>query len=150
MYLDISDKVQDYKIKQRRLCIPFSITGHATPASKVHASDLNGVLYLRSEGKTAEADAVDADGNFTTPVDASGLFGILLNVGDSVRKVMRASVEQRSGSTATNKDQAVALQGDSSSGITENGNIAIDVTCSGLDLSAENFDGVLIIEYMIE
>lgn len=149
MYLEREDKIQDYKLKERRLCIPFSITGNATPASKVHNQDLS-ALILRTEGKTAQADAIDAGGNFATASDATGVFGILFDPGPAARKVLRVQVEQRSGSTATNRVQVTALKGASTTGVTASGNLAFDVTCAGLDLSSENFDGVLVIEYMVE
>lgn len=149
MYLEKSDKVEDYKLKERRLTIPFTITGHATPASKTSSTDL-APLYLSTEGRTATAAAVDSGCNFTTASDSTGVFGLLLTPGAVARKVLRVAVEQRSGTTATNKVQATVLNGASSTGITASGNIAVSATCAGLDLSAENFDGVLVIEYMIE
>ncbi len=152
MYLDVSEKVQDYKLKQRRLCVPFFITGSATAASKVVSSDLQ-VVYVRTEGLTAAADAVDSGGNFTTPDDNGGggaIFGVLLAPGKAITRVLRIAVEQRTGTTATNKVQATSLAGASSTGITASGNIAFNITAAGLDLSSENFDGVAIIEYMVE
>lgn len=149
MYLELSEKVQDYKLKERRLCIPFTITGNATPASKLVGQDLQ-VMYVRTQGLTAAADAVDAGGNFASPDDATGVFGILFAPGKPARKVLRIAVEQRNGSSATNKVQVTALKGASTTGVTASGNLAFDVTCAGLNLTNENFDGVAIIEYVIE
>lgn len=149
MYLDSDSQIQDYKLKQRQLVIPFTITGNATPANKVQAADL-AALVLSTEGKTAAAAALDSGCNFASPVDANGVFGLLLQPGARATKVLNVEVRQRSGATATNRDQAVALNGASSTGITALGNIAVSVTAAGLDLSAENFNGVLIIDYMIE
>lgn len=149
-FIDQSNKVHNYDIRQRRLCVPFTITGNATPASKSTSADLS-VVYVVTEGLTAAAAAVDSGTSFTTPVDSTGNFSLLLLTGTTAtRKIMRASVEQRSGSTATNLFQAVALKGASSTGITTSGNIAVSVTAAGLDLSAESFDGVLVVEYMVE
>lgn len=75
--------MMDHLLKQTRLVAQVSIDSNATPASKVHGSDIPGVLFVRSEGKTAEADAVeDISGLVTAPVDATGKFAILLDEAD--------------------------------------------------------------------
>lgn len=149
-YLDQSNRVQDYSIKQRRLCIPFTITGNATPASKTSSVDLSAV-YVVTEGLTAAAAAADSGTNFTAPADSTGDFSLLLMTGASAtRKLMSCTVLQRTGSTATNQFQVVAHKGASSTGVTASGNLAVSVTAAGLNLATENFDGIVIVEYMVE
>lgn len=136
--------VEDHLSKQHRICVPFSITFHATPASKVHSTDLPGVAYLSTEGKTAEATAVDSGDSFTTENDGNGIFGILLANLGTVEKVYDAQVVGLSAGTA-----AVSKKGASSSGVTASGNIAISID-SNQDLSMTSLSGVLIVDYRVK
>lgn len=127
--------------KTRELIVECSITGNATPASKVHASEIPGSLYLRSEGLIAEADAIeDLSGDFTTAVDNStgnSQFGIVI-VGANlpnggIDKVLDVEIKDQNGD-ATSLTVAPAQ----SAYLTDGGNIAIDITGTGLDLSTES------------
>lgn len=136
-------QVEDYRIKANRICIPFTIVHNATPASKTVSNDLSAACYIATEGLTAAAAAVDSGTNFTTPADATGIFGILLaNVG-TVKKVTRVAVDMLSSGTV-----AVTLKGASSSGVTASGNIAVSVD-SSLDLSAVDLSGTLTIDFQV-
>lgn len=150
MYLNKNEAVHDYMLKQRRLVIPFAVTGNATPASKTHTVDAPQLVFLSFEGQTAIAAAEDSGQNLTAPNDANGIIGVLVKVGETVRKVLQVKVEQRDGTTSTVATAVTALKGASSSGVTASGNIAASITITGLDLSAENYNGVLIVEYVIE
>ncbi len=128
---------QEHLLRQERLVCAASITADATPADKVHNSDIPGVVILRTEGKTDEADAVEADLDdiFTAPDDENtgdSVFGILINLGENkADKVYSATVN----SLAT-----VAT-------VTPEGNIAIDVTGTAVDLSADNTDLSIVVQY---
>lgn len=135
--------VEDYRIKANRLCIPFSIVHHATPASKTVTDDLPDACYLATEGLTAAAAAVDSGTNFTTPVDSTGIFGVLLaNVG-TVKKVTKVEVVMLSSGTAV-----ATLKGASSSGVTASGNIAFSVD-SSLDFSAVDLTGTIVVDFQV-
>lgn len=140
---DKNAQVNDYKIKQNRLCVPFAIVHNATPASKTSSNDLPGAMVLAMEGLTAAAAAIDSGTGFTTPVDSTGIFGVLLYNLGTVAKVVNCDTRMLSSGTAT-----VALKGASSSGVTASGNIAVSVDWSG-DLSATDLNASFIVEYNV-
>lgn len=135
--------VQDYEVKSERLCIPFSIVHNATPASKTNSNDLPAAMTLALEGQTAAAAAIDSGTNFTTPVDSTGIFGILLASLGTVAKLHKAEIVGLSSGTI-----AVTLKGASSTGVTASGNIAVSAD-SSLDLSAVDLSGTLCVDYII-
>lgn len=142
-HFDKNAAVEDYKLREKRLVIPFSITFHATPASKVHSTDLPAALVLSTEGKTATATAIDSGLNFTTEADATGIFGILVYNLGTVEKLLDVSVVNLSAGTA-----AVSRKGASSSGVTASGNIAVSID-SDQNLSTTSLSGNLVIEYRV-
>lgn len=145
-----SVQLANHYLATKKLVFQFSITGHATPASKTHSvADIPSVVLLRTEGKVADADAVeDLSGDFTTAVDATNAqFGILLKateLGD-VKKVLKVSVTQQ---TATGT--AIASTPASSAFLTAGGNIAIDVLATGTDLASESPTFTVEVDYVKE
>jgi hypothetical protein len=129
----------DHQLKTRELIFEIEITANATPADKVHSSDIAGVAVLRTEGKVAEADAIeDLSGDFTTAVDATDAqFGILLDgskLSDSgLEKVYEVSLSEQT-STGT----GITLASATSDYLTSGENIAIDVTATGTSLDSES------------
>lgn len=142
-HFEKSAQAQDYKVKLERLCIPFAIVFNATPASKTSSNDLPSSMTLAMEGLTAAAAAIDSGTSFTTPVDSTGIFGILLSSLGTVSKLHKAEIVRLSSGTV-----ALTLVGASSSGVTASGNIAISVD-SSLDLSSTSLSGVLCVDYSI-
>jgi hypothetical protein len=142
-HMDKNSAVEDYKLREKRLVIPFSITGNATPASKVVSNDLPAAMVLSTEGLTAQAAAIDSGCNFTTPVDANGIFGILAYNLGTVEKLLDVQLVNLSSGTAT-----ISRKGASSTGVTASGNIAVSID-SSLDLSMVNLSGHLVIEYRV-
>lgn len=134
---------EDYALKSRRLIIPFSITFSATPANKVRSSDLPSALTLACEGQTSDAAAIDSGTNFTTPVDATGIFGCLVSSAGSVKKLLDVQVVNLSAGTA-----AVSRKGASSSGVTASGNIAVSID-SDQNLSTTSLSGNLVVEFIL-
>lgn len=125
--------------KTRQLVVECSITANATPASKKHASEIPGTLFLRTQGLTAEADAVESVA-FTTAADNStgdSQFGILIKginlPQNEIEKVLKVEVTEQ---TALASSLTVAKVG--SSWLTAEGNIAIDITGTGLNLASES------------
>lgn len=143
-YRDSDSSVENYNLREKRLVIPFAITFHATPASKVHATDLPAALVLSTEGKTATAAAIDSGCNFTTPVDATGIFGILVYNLGHVDKLLDAQVVNLSAGTAS-----ISRKGASSSGVTASDNIAVSID-SNQDLSTTSLSGNLVLDYRIK
>ena len=142
--LSKNSQVNDYEIRSRRLCIPFSITHNATPASKTTAVDLPEALTLATEGLTAAAAAIDSGTNFTTPTDSTGIFGCLVSGCGTVSKLLKAEVVHLSSGTAT-----LTKVGASSTGVTASGNIAVSID-SSLDLSMTDLSGTLVVDYIIK
>lgn len=141
-YFEIQDIVQDRMLKSRELVLGFKITGNATPASKVHSVDLPAVAYLRSEGKTATADAIeDVSGTVVAPNDAAGKFAILLDaskLADTMDDLVDVRVVGKPSETATATVTKYA--------VTSGGNLVFDVDSSA-NLSSANFDAYAIIKY---
>lgn len=127
--------------KTRELVVECSITANATPASKLHASEIPGTLFLRTEGKVAEADAIeDLSGSFTTAVDNStgnSVIGILIKgvnlPNNGIEKVLQVEVIEQ---TALATSLTVSKVG--SSFLTAGGNIALNVAGTGLNLASES------------
>lgn len=143
MHYNKTSAVQDYMIKQERLCVPFAIVHNATPASKTTSNDLPGSMYIVTEGLTAAAAAVDSGTNFTTPTDSTGVFGILIANLGTVNKLLKAEVVGLSSGTV-----AVTAKGASSTGVTASGNLAVSVDWSG-DLSATDLSATACVDYNI-
>ena len=127
--------------KTRELVVECSITANATPALKVHASDIPGTLFLRTEGKVADADAIeDLSGDFTTAADNStgdSQFGILIKganlPNNSIEKVLQVEVIEQ-----TALASSIAISKVTTDWLTDGGNIAIDVAGTGLNLASES------------
>lgn len=134
---------EDYRIRSERLCVPISIVHHATPASKTYASDLPGCLILSLEGLTAASTAADSGCSFTTPVDSTGIFGVLLYNLGTVSKLHKYEVVNLSSGTCT-----VTAVGASSTGVTASGNIAISVDWNG-SLASTDLTALVCVDYII-
>lgn len=98
-----SADLHNYLLKQDRMVFEVSITSSATPANKVHSSDIPGCAVLRTEGKTAEADAIESlTGQVTAPSDATGIFALLIDDAN-VKKFLKVTVTPSSGTIAVTK-----------------------------------------------
>jgi hypothetical protein len=147
MSLEKNNVVQDLALKTRRQVFEISITGNATPANKVHATDLPGVAVLRSEGKTAEADAIETISWTSAIDDTDSVFGVLLKgseLGD-IKKVLSCKVSE----TSTSLASALAVTKHGVGGKTTGGNIAFSITGTGLDLNSESPKIVCEVEYLL-
>lgn len=138
--------LQNHSLTQERLVFEFSITSNATPASKSHHVDIPGVVTLRTEGKTSEADAIeDLSGSFTTPDDdnaGDSVFGLLISEIEDLDKVYKITVTEQ---TALAASIAVTKLG--TNGKTSEGNIAFEIAGTGLNLASESPRFLVEIEY---
>lgn len=138
-------------LRQERLVFNFSITGNATPANKTQAQDIPGLVVLRMEGQTAAADAIETL-SWTAPVDNSAgnsIFGILMNLNqdigqDIADKVYIVSLTEV---TSVSTSEALSGPGGSSSYLTAEGNIAVEVAATGLNLASESPTFTMVVEY---
>lgn len=142
-HFDKNAAVEDYKQREKRLAIPFTITYNATPASKSTASDLGASMYLSTEGLTATATAVDSGTNFTTESDSTGIFGALLANLGTVDKLLDVQLVNLSSGTA-----AVTRKGASTTGVTASGNIAVSIDWNG-NLATTSLTATLIVDYRV-
>lgn len=73
--------LHDHRLKQQRLVFQTTVTANATPADKVHSVDIPSSVILRTEGKTADADAVeDLSAQVPAAADATGIYAILVDI----------------------------------------------------------------------
>lgn len=139
---------QEHLLRQERLVFQFSITANATPALKKQAVDIPGLCVLRLQGQTAAADAVETI-TWTAPVDnnaGSSVFGVLLDldkdIADKVYSVSLTEVTALAASLSVTGPNAVA-----GAYLTTDGNIAIEVAASGLNLASESPTFQVVVEY---
>ncbi len=143
---------QQHLIQQERLVFNYSIVGNATPASKQQACDIPGLVILRTQGQTAAADAVETLA-WTTAVDNSSgnsVYGILINLNqdvgnDCAQKVYSVSMVEV---TAVSASEALSGPGGAASYLTAEGNIAIEVAATGLNLASESVTFTVVVEYL--
>lgn len=132
-----NSSLHDYLLKQTRLVFECAITASATPASKVHAVNFPGTVYLRTEGKTSEADAIeDLSATFATATDSTGIFGILID-DLVVTKILKVTVTASTGSVTV-----VA------SGISSEGRIYLDLD-SNQSLASQSLTLTVEVEYVL-
>jgi hypothetical protein len=77
-------------LKNESVIFKVKVNSNATPANKVLETDIPDVAILRCQGQTAEADAIESGIAFTTPVDATGICGLLFD--DQVEKIYQVNV----------------------------------------------------------
>jgi hypothetical protein len=141
-----NSKLNDHQLKTERVVFEIAITSHATPASKVHTSDLPSVCFLRTEGKTAEVDALETV-TWTTAADNStgdSAFGVFLKDLGNVQKVLKIAVVEQ---TALATSLAVTRAG--TRGLTAAGNIAFNIAGTGLNLASESPVITVEVEYLL-
>jgi hypothetical protein len=149
MVLEANPRIEDYQLKEKRIAIRFSITGNATAANVTHSTDIPGIFFVGTEGNTADAED---SGITVTESDSGGVFALLLKSVGSVKKIIRAEVHDmgaQTGGSDTASAVATVFAGASNTGITASGNIALQVTGTGLNLTSENFSGVMQLEYLM-
>lgn len=144
------EAVQGRQLKVQRLSIPFTITGHATPASKSFTVDEPAVLFLQLEGidKITEAAGCLDSGETATPdqtvLDSTGKFNMCVKVDETVSKIVSAVVINRKDGTL--EPCFVNASGDS---LTSNDDKILLNCDSDVNLASANLDACLVIEYVI-
>jgi hypothetical protein len=96
--------VRERELKVIELHIPFVITGSATPASVSVLSDEPSILFMNTAGvnqTTAALSPNEAAPTFAAPVDASGLFNMMLVLNETVGKVVSAEIVSVTDTTGT-------------------------------------------------
>lgn len=136
MYVSKSQQVENQRLKVQELSIPFRIIGSATPSAVSFFNELPGVLYIESEGANSNGAITAQDASASSlnaKLDGAGVFGLLVILGETVKEVQQASVSRRL--AASGSPAAVNCWFMDADGITDNGNIALNVD-SDLAVSA--------------
>lgn len=136
MSIDFKQKAElhNHRLKQTRMVFDCSITANATPASKTHVVEVPNCVYLRTQGKTADADAVeDLSAQVSgAATDSTGVFAILID--EQASKVHKVLVTPSAGTIT------------SSIAVTTGGRMMINLD-SNQDLSSTNLSLVVEVEY---
>lgn len=144
-YYAKQELVQNRQLKVQELAIPLTITGNATPASVVVASDEPSILFLKTEGVNKITAALDGDTapTFVSQVDANGLFSVMLKIGEPIAKVLSAQLITRNAHSAGSAKLA------NTTGITANGDKIVLDCDTAVDLSAASLDACLVVKYIV-
>jgi hypothetical protein len=135
--LEKESALQDRLLKTRRLVLDVAIGHNATPAAKTHATDLGSTAILRTQGKTAEADAVeDFSAQLAAATDSTGVFAVLVKTGKA-KKIVKVEATPSTGTITVPKQ----LAGDKA--------IAIELD-SNQNLSTTSLSVQLIIDYLVD
>lgn len=139
------------QLKVQEMAIPFTITANVTPASVVLACDEPGILYLKSEGVDQITGALASGETAPTYVaqnDVNGLFSILVDVNETLSKVVSAHIVGR----ANKEVIACTLTATPSTGITAGtgGGKKICLNAdSAINLATTDYAACLIIKYAV-
>ena len=140
----INNELMDYRLKEQRLTPNFYILGNATPASKTNTVDIPSVMYLRLQGQTSAVDAIESL-SWISPVDNSSgncVFGVMLTSLGSVSKVKEIIVTEPTGFSS-----AIVVAPLGVNGLTPGGNIAFNISATGLHLDTESPTFLIKLEY---
>lgn len=138
------------QLKVQKMTIPFVIVGNATPASVAVSNDEPSIMFIRTAG-VDQITAALASGEVATysvaPVDATGIFNILVRIQEPVDKIQSCKVFDR-----VNGAVEATFLG-SASGVTtgSGGGQSIMLTCDvTVSLAAANtVNGSLELEYSV-
>src|SRR5260221_517784 len=126
--------LHDYRLKEERLAPEFSIVSNATPALKQENVDVPTVMYIRAQGQTAAADAIESGLSWTTPVDNSSgnsVFGVLMTQLGSIKRVKEIVVTEQTSLATSFTVTKLGVNG-----LTPGGNIAFEINGTGLNLAS--------------
>lgn len=153
MFLPKEASGMDLLLRHRRLVFDVSVVGNATAASVRHSSDVPGSVFLQTEG-VDNVSAQDSAANFGTIENnnsGASIMGVLMHapkaLGGKISKLYSVSVSEV---TSTAGTVTSALKGASSSGITDDGNLAITISGSAANLAADTVTYRVILECSVK
>ncbi len=143
-YTAKNEHVQARQLKTRRLVLPLSVVGHATPNSKTVTVDEPSVLFVQFEGTTQDlmtvaAGAFDTAGELsaltlTAADDSDGKLNVLIRCGEEVDKVLGARIHLLNAAAETGVEGAYPTG--TSTGITSLGDKIVLYFNTTADFSA--------------
>lgn len=90
--------VSGRQLKVQEVSIPFSIVGNASAASVLPTNDEPAIMFVRTAGVDQITPALSAGESlptFVSPVDATGVFNIMLVINETLGKVCSAKLVSR-------------------------------------------------------
>lgn len=148
-------QVLSRQLKVIELAIPLNVTANGTPASKTQTTDEPALLFINTEGKTgisvatgafdtsAEAAAI----TFATATDATGVYNLLLRVGEQIAKVVTAEVHKNLVSGATEVLTCSSPTG-ASRFVTSVGDKMVFNLDSAVNFATTDYDATLRVSYV--
>jgi hypothetical protein len=154
--------LQDYMLKSQRLAFEVNVDASASTFIVDPALAANGIVVIRHASDTATVDALESsccwDVGWTTPVDATGIFGVFINASKllsdncalAIDKVHEISAIASTGTlTITEHGDNYTRAGVAEEeGLTTAGNIAFSID-SNQDLSSTDVRFKIAIDFLL-
>lgn len=143
--------VLNRQLKVQRVVIPFTITGNATPASKVLANDEPSKLFFKTEGLnqiTIANGAIETGEtlpSLASATDATGVINALIKINEPLAKVMLVRVVGRSSTQLSRQGEILAF----TTGSTNSGQSIVCNITTGVNLASANIDAAIEVEYVV-
>lgn len=140
------------QLKVQKLSIPFVIVGNATSSSVAVSNDEPAVMFIKTAGVDQITPAL-ASGETATysvsPVDASGIFNILVKIQEPVQKIVSCHAHD----TVLGTLQPVKLGSSSGISVLSSGlvgqSIMLTCTASQSIATSNTVNGTLEVEYAV-
>jgi len=144
------------QLKVVELAIPFSVTANATPASKTVTRDEPAMLFVNVEGIsgiTLANGAVDTAAElsaitFATATDTTGVYNLLLRVGEQVSKVVSAQVVKNNVGGASSEAITCTYPTGATSGITSLGDKLVFNCDTNTSFATTDYSATLVVRYV--
>ena len=143
------------QLKVVELAIPLSVIANATPASKTQAADEPQLLFINTEGITgisANTGAFDTSAEaaaitFATATDTTGVYNLLLRVGEQVSKVVSAEVRTNLVGGSSSETVTPTSPTGATRYVTSLGDkLVFNVDCA-VNFASTNYDATLVVRY---
>jgi hypothetical protein len=154
-FMPQNEQAAQASLEVQTLVLPFEITGSATAASVVFKAHYPALLFAKTAGVdqcTEAAGALDSDDTvptFASASDSGGDFGIIVRIGEELKKVVSCMVEI---SSAENAGANAIFCSAPSDGIVAGGaldKIALDVKNAPAFNSAVTVKGCIVVRYIV-
>jgi len=138
------------QLKTQRLVLPFTVTGgNGTPANVSFVADDPAIIGFKSASvdQTAAMLATGETAPTYTTTDASGIFGALVAINETIGKVFNAQIVDRKANSVCYANITATPAGGITAGTGGGKKIALQCKIPTDLTSNTTFDGVVIVEY---